>query len=92
MTDVPACMHCGEDVRDGEPARDMPIHYLCGAREVERIHLECALRMVVGSVGHQLRECSCFGGTRDDPEGMTRREAARAACDLFAAHSKGALH
>lgn len=84
-------MHCGEEVREGEPARDMPVVYTCGACEVERIHLECVLRMAVGSVGHQRRECSCFGGTKDDPEGMTRREAARAACDLFNAQMEGAL-
>ena len=39
--------------------------------------------MVVGSVGHQLGRCSCFGGDEDDPPGMTVREAALAAVDLY---------
>jgi len=48
-------------------------------------HLECFLRQTYGSVGHQRGLCSCNGGpgTMDDPAGMTRREAARAAVDEF---------
>jgi hypothetical protein len=42
-------------------------------------HRECFLRGVLGSVGHQFRLCSCFGGTIEDPPLMTRRGAARAA-------------
>lgn len=38
------------------------------------------IRLVVGSVGHQKHACFCYGGTGNgDPEGMTLREAARAA-------------
>jgi hypothetical protein len=48
------------------------------------IHRECMLRQIVGSVGHQLGTCSCHGGEGPcDPPGMTVREAARAAADLF---------
>jgi hypothetical protein len=46
-------------------------------------HIECGLRSVVGSVGHQAHRCSCHGGTEEDPPGMTRREAARAAMTYF---------
>lgn len=43
-------------------------------------HWECGLRSVAGGLNHQRGQCSCCGGTLDpDPEGMTRREAARAA-------------
>lgn len=42
-------------------------------------HYECLMRMVVGTVGHQRGLCSCFGGTEEDPPGLTRREAAIAA-------------
>jgi hypothetical protein len=47
------------------------------------LHLECGMRMVVGSAAHQLRECTCFGGTREDPPGLSLREAARLACEMF---------
>lgn len=46
-------------------------------------HVECGLRMIFGSVGHQLHKCGCYGGDEDDPEGMTRREAAAAAVRLY---------
>ena len=47
-------------------------------------HYECSLRAVVGSVGHQLKRCSCYGGDQEDPEGMTRRQAAVAASRVHA--------
>jgi hypothetical protein len=43
----------------------------------------CSIRAVIGSVGHQLGKCSCFGGAEEDPPGMSRREAALAAAELF---------
>ena len=46
------------------------------------VHWECAARMVVGSVGHQMGRCSCNGGDAGDPEGMTKRQAAQAALAL----------
>jgi hypothetical protein len=46
-------------------------------------HLECGLRSAVGSAAHQLKECSCFGGTREDPPGMSRRDAAKLAAITF---------
>jgi hypothetical protein len=52
------------------------------------VHMECMMRMVAGSVGHQQRRCSCFGGTEDDPPGMTKHEAAWAAAKLYCAGVK----
>lgn len=46
-------------------------------------HHACSIRAVIGSVGHQLGKCSCFGGTEEDPPGLTRRQAAEAAAALF---------
>jgi hypothetical protein len=43
------------------------------------MHKNCFLRSVMGSIGHQRRECECYGGTEGDPEGMTKRQAADAA-------------
>lgn len=45
-------------------------------------HIECAARQVFGSVGHQLKQCPCHGGTYGDPQGLSVREAARAAWQL----------
>jgi len=48
-------------------------------------HVECFTRMIVGSVGHQLRLCTCFGGSDDcEPSTMTRHEWAHAAAELAA--------
>lgn len=47
------------------------------------LHYECQMRMIAGSVGHQLKQCSCYGGTMEDPEGLTKREAAIAAYKLW---------
>jgi hypothetical protein len=46
-------------------------------------HYECSIRSIAGSVGHQKRLCSCFGGDQEDPPGMTRRQAAVAAMTYF---------
>jgi hypothetical protein len=52
------------------------------------VHLECRIRMVVGSTGHQLRKCSCYGGTEEDQPGLTRRESALKAMELFERNQK----
>jgi hypothetical protein len=46
-------------------------------------HVECWIRQTLGSTGHQLKLCPCFGGTYEgEPEGMSKRDAARAAWEL----------
>lgn len=50
------------------------------------VHLECNLRQVFGSVGHQKGRCSCHGGTEEDPSGLSRRQAAKAAVGCWFAH------
>jgi len=67
------CGHCNEEILPGERA---------GSRGVP-LHTECLIRMSVGSVAHQQKTCSCFGGTGEDPPTMTTREAAKAAALLF---------
>lgn len=63
------CAHCDEQIGAGElsPVMNVPTHR------------NCALRMVVGSAGHQRRECSCFGVEDTSERGLTKREAADAA-------------
>lgn len=74
------CLWCGEPVLKGESAE--PVTYFCDTGAESRwLHHECRTRSVLGSVGHQRRLCSCFGGAEEDPPGMTRRQAARAAMD-----------
>lgn len=44
--------------------------------EAKPWHLECFIRSLVGSVGHQLGKCRCYGGNFEDRPGRTKREAA----------------
>jgi hypothetical protein len=84
-TETPAgqvCQRCHEAIAAGDAGVIMP-YYNGQAWYSDAWHRECYLRMVVGSVGHQLGRCSCHGGTEEDPAGMTTREAARAALLLF---------
>lgn len=48
------------------------------------MHQECAYRAVAGSLGHISRQCGCYvpGSQERDPEGMTVREAAKAAWEF----------
>jgi hypothetical protein len=74
---VGTCAWCGEVILEGEATAIK----LVGCDH--RFHRECMLRSIVGSVAHQTRRCSCYGGTEDDPPGLTKREAARKAFELF---------
>ncbi len=67
------CVFCEEEVLPEEQAPSM----------AQPAHANCLLRQVIGSVGHQLGTCSCFGGTEEDPPGLTKRQAAKAAAELF---------
>lgn len=76
------CLFCGEPLVYEEPEDehedDGPL-----ADAANALHRECRIRMQVGSVGHQNRRCSCFGGADEDPPDMTLRQAAQAAADLW---------
>lgn len=89
--DVPVgweCVWCEEPIEAGQ--RGFMIPHLEGERgkfhEVaygRPWHHECFIRSIIGSVGHQMHVCSCYGGYAGDPEGMTKRQAAIAAFILF---------
>jgi hypothetical protein len=70
------CKHCEEPIEPGEEAPTV---------SGGSFHRDCLLRLVIGSVAHQERRCHCFvpGSTAGDPPGMTLREAARAAVELY---------
>jgi hypothetical protein len=72
------CAYCEEPIEAGD--RGVTIPHIGGPEPVEKpYHFECHLRTVIGSVAHQMGQCSCHGGTEHDPPGLTRRQAARAA-------------
>ena len=69
------CSYCDEEIL---PAED-------SGNRGSRFHTECLIRATVGSAAHQLHECRCYGGTREDPPGLTVRQAAKLAFDCFMA-------
>jgi len=73
------CDYCEEVVAAGEDG------FILDSGTI--LHRECFMRGFTGSVAHQEKRCSCFGGTDDDEvDGMTRREGARAAMAYFVSH------
>lgn len=78
------CAWCMELIEDGDVGVIIPS---MGERGFDRVpfHLECHLRTIVGSVGHQRGLCSCFQRENplEDPPGLSLREAASAAAELF---------
>lgn len=76
------CLHCEEAIAPDDSGVGAP--FLDGATVTQAwYHVECWVRMIVGSTGHQLKLCPCFGGTYEgEPETMSTRDAARAAWDL----------
>lgn len=79
------CAHCREEIGLDDRVRSIP-SLSCDKSEpaVVLFHEECFLRRIFGGLNHQMRRCTCCGGTEPpDPEGMTRREAARAAVELW---------
>lgn len=83
--DVPVgqpCGWCAEPLRPGDEGLLIP--HLSGDRcGPVPYHAECNLRQVLGSVAHQGRRCSCFGGAFEDDPALSKREAARAAIREF---------
>jgi len=53
-------------------------------------HMECNFRAAMGSVAHIEKRCGCFvpGSTETDPQGMTCREAAKAAVRAWSSHGR----
>lgn len=76
------CLYCKELIVEGDVGVTMPFGNNEGEIDIVPQHKECLLRAIFGSVGHQKKTCSCFGGNEEDPKGMTKREAAKAAAVL----------
>lgn len=75
------CLWCTEAIAATDRGVTMPYLSETGA-VVVYIHIECHVRSVVGSIGHLRGECSCYGGTAEDPPGVSRRQAALEAAVL----------
>lgn len=79
------CYHCEELIESGD--RGLIIPCVGDIVQERPIHLCCFIREVVGSVGHQQKKCSCYGGNEEDPPaGMTKKEAAVAAWEFHKKH------
>jgi len=74
------CPWCGEPV---EPEDDVHVTAQTLDGSPVLMHAECVVRLRIGSVGHMLRRCSCYGGNMSDPPGLSRRDAARQARALY---------
>lgn len=76
------CVFCGELITYADPREDYG--------DARRAHRNCGLRAVIGSVAHLERRCSCFvpGSQENDPPGMSKRQAADAAVELWMAMQK----
>ena len=75
------CGFCREPIQIGDRGCMIPDFSGCD----NPFHFECHMRLVIGSLAHQQRRCSCYGGTEHDPPGMTLRQAARAAFEYWTA-------
>ncbi len=75
------CEWCKEKFLAGEDGLAIPV--VGDKGDGHYYHVNCFLRGIVGSVGHQEGSCSCYGGTKEDPPGLTKRQAADAAVELF---------
>lgn len=78
-----ACIHCEELITEDDSGVLMPHVNLGMMVTIGARHRECYLWHIFGSIGHQRRLCSCYGGTLEDPPELTARQAARVAVEYF---------
>jgi hypothetical protein len=80
------CGYCDEEIGPDQPTGPFPITDGLSGLPMP-LHLECQFRMVSGSVGHQKRECSCYGHVDTTEHGLTLRQAALAAHEYYLEHA-----
>lgn len=84
MSEIIVCLWCGEVFTGDELANAQAIAYFTAEGHRTRyFHHECGFRTAMGSLAHMQRRCSCYGGSEDDPPGMTKRQAAQAALEAY---------
>lgn len=92
VTELPVCLWCEEPADfHAEPCQQIPTIEADGSASMRLMHADCGIRSVAGSLGHQRGRCSCFGGDEEDPAGVSRRLAARAAAIMLRAGESAAL-
>ena len=74
------CGRCGEPITRSDDGFAVPC---LGEPLLVAYHRECFVRGIVGSVAHQQKKCSCFGGVGEDDPALSRRDAAKAAVAFF---------
>jgi hypothetical protein len=77
------CLRCGEPFAPHEYGIMTQCIEADGALASAARHRECEMRAIIGSVGHLLRKCSCYGGNEEDPPGLSERDAARALVEVW---------
>jgi len=85
------CEHCDEAFIAGDRGFAIATLVVSGSMRKSYFHHACWLRKILGSVGHQMRQCSCQGGAEEDPPGLTLRQAAVAALAYFETTTAPAL-
>lgn len=80
------CLHCDEPIEADDTGTVEIVLDSKLDTFLKPLHYECRLRTAVGSIGHMKGLCSCYGGTEEDPPGMTKREAAIAAARYWHLH------
>lgn len=76
------CSWCDEQIMEGDDGLLIP-HIGAEVSEMPR-HQECFLREVIGSLAHQQKRCSCFGGfDEEDSPLVSKRQAAKDAVAYF---------
>lgn len=77
------CVWCSEPIEKDDKGIILPQLNGQGIAAQAAYHRECFLRQVVGSLAHQTKKCSCFGGAGEDDKNLTKREAAKKATAFF---------
>lgn len=81
-TPIATCVWCEEPFAEDDSGYLVP-HMDGGPPTEHAYHPDCWQRQITGSVAHIEHRCACYGGSEEDPPGMTRREAATAAVEAF---------
>lgn len=75
-----ACAWCDDPIMPDDMGYCLPD--AVGRPQV--FHLNCHLRQLIGGVNHLRGQCQCYGGEMGhDPPGLTKREAADAAVEIW---------
>jgi hypothetical protein len=72
------CMVCDEPIEDSDRGLVLPVMYVVGQTRSDDwhpVHIECSLRLVLGSANHCKKLCACYGQDEQEWTGTAREEA-----------------